>query len=111
MRLRDGRNLDPMPAADAVRLVAFGVGLLAASLIPETEVEKQAAQQLRDNAGDLVDKVREPLADSAQQLKGDLSGSVREAVDQVKETAEGAAQTTADEAKMSARDAADQVRA
>jgi ElaB/YqjD/DUF883 family membrane-anchored ribosome-binding protein len=94
----------------AAGVIAFGVGLLAASLIPESDVERRAVQQLRDDSGDLVDRVREPLTESAQQLKENLSEPVREAVDQVKETARDAAQTTAYEAKSSARDAADQVR-
>jgi gas vesicle protein len=92
----------------AAGVIAFGVGLLAASLIPATEVEKRAGQQLKDNAGDLVDQVREPLQESAQQLREDLSGTVREAADQVKETARVAAETTKDEARSSAQNAADQ---
>jgi ElaB/YqjD/DUF883 family membrane-anchored ribosome-binding protein len=94
----------------AAGVIAFGVGLLAASLIPESDVERRAVQQLRDDSGDLVDRVREPLTESAQQLKENLSEPVREAVDQVKETARDAAQRTTYEAKSSARDAADQVR-
>ncbi|NJC69480.1 DUF3618 domain-containing protein [Planosporangium thailandense] len=94
----------------AAGVIAFGVGLLAASLIPESDVERRAARQLRDNAGDLVDRVREPLMESAQQVKDEMSGTVREAVGQVKDTAMDAAQTTAQEAKSSAQDAAEQVR-
>jgi gas vesicle protein len=92
----------------AVGVIAFGVGLLTASLIPATEAEKRAGQQLRENAEDLVDQVREPLAESVQQVRADLSGSVREAAGQVKETAKEAAQTTAEDAKASTRDAAEQ---
>jgi gas vesicle protein len=94
----------------AAGVIAFGVGLLAASLIPATEVEKRAGQQLKENAGDLVEPVRQPLMESAQQLKDDLSGSVQDAAQQVKETAKDAAQTTKDEARASAQDAKDQVR-
>lgn len=94
----------------AAGVIAFGVGLLAASLIPTTEVERQAGQQLRDNAGDLANQVRQPLRESAQQLKTDVSGSVREATDRVKETARDAAATTTDEAKSSARYAAEETR-
>jgi uncharacterized protein YjbJ (UPF0337 family) len=90
----------------AAGVIAFGVGLLTASLIPTTEVEKRAGQQLRENAGGLA----EPVSESAQQLKGDLTGSVREAADRVRESARDAAQTTAEEARSSARDAGQQVR-
>lgn len=94
----------------AAGVIAFGVGLLAASLIPTTEVEKRAGAQLKDNADGLVDQVREPLRESAQQLKSDLTDTVKDASDQVKSTAKDAAQTTADEAKSSARDAKEQTR-
>ncbi|HEX6076079.1 MAG TPA: DUF3618 domain-containing protein [Micromonosporaceae bacterium] len=94
----------------AAGLIAFGAGLLTASLLPESEAEKRAAQRLQEEAGDLVDRVREPLAQSAQQLKEDVSGSVRQATDQVKETARDAARTTAEEGKGATRDAAQQTR-
>jgi hypothetical protein len=95
----------------AAGVIAFGAGLLAASLIPTTEAERRAGQQVRDNAGDLVDQVREPLAQSARELREDLSGSVRDAAGQVRDTATDAAKATADEAGRSARDAAEQTRA
>jgi len=94
----------------AAGMIAFGVGLLAASLIPATDAEKRAGQQLRDNAGDLVEPVRQPLTEAAQSLKEDLSGSVRDAAQEVKGTARDAAQTTADQAKQSAQDAKEQAR-
>lgn len=95
----------------AAGVIAFGVGLLAASLIPTTEVEKRAGAQLKDNTGDLVDQVREPLQESAQQLKSDLTGTVKDASESVKATAQDAAHTTAREAKSSAKDATEQTRA
>jgi uncharacterized protein YjbJ (UPF0337 family) len=87
----------------AAGVIAFGVGLLAASLIPPTEFEKRAGQQIKDNAGDLTEKVKE----TAQEMKDDLSGTVQEAVGQVKETAKDAAATTRGEVKSSAKGAAE----
>src|SRR6266496_3000587 len=72
----------------AAGVIAFGVGLLAASLLPTTDAEKRAGQQLKE----------------------DVSGTVRDAAQQVKETARDAAQNTKEEAKWSAQDAKDQVR-
>ncbi len=95
----------------AVGVIAFGAGLLTASLIPATDLERRAGQQVKENAGDLVDKVREPLTESAQQVREEVTGSAREAAQQVKETAQDAAQTTKEEAKLPAQDAADQTRA
>ncbi len=86
----------------AAGVIAFGVGLLAASLIPPTEFEKRAGQQIKENSGDLTDKVKE----TAMEMKDDLTGTVQEAVGQVKETAKDAASTTRDEAKSSAKGAA-----
>jgi gas vesicle protein len=94
----------------AAGVIAFGVGLLAASLIPTTEAERQVGEQIRDNAGDLAGTVREPLRESAQQLKEDLSDSVQDAADQVKETARDAAVTTKEEATSSAQYAAEETR-
>jgi len=94
----------------AAGMIAFGVGLLAASLIPATDAERRAGQQLKDNAGDLIEPVREPLTQAAQELKEDLSGSVRDAAQQVKGTAQDAAQTTADQARSSAQDAKHQAK-
>jgi len=90
----------------AAGVIAFGVGLLAASLIPASEAEKRAGQQIKDNTGELADQVREP----AMQLKDELQGSVQQAADQVKDTARDAAQTTREQARSSAQDAADQTR-
>jgi ElaB/YqjD/DUF883 family membrane-anchored ribosome-binding protein len=87
----------------AAGVIAFGVGLLAASLIPPTELEKRTGQQLKDNAGDLSERVKE----TALEMKDDLSPALQDAVDRVKGTAQEAATTTRDEAKASAKGAAD----
>lgn len=85
----------------AAGVIAFGVGLLAASLLPETEAERRLGQQAADKAGDLV----EPLKDKAREMGSDLGDTVREAAGQVKETAKEAVANTTDQAKQSGRDA------
>jgi uncharacterized protein YjbJ (UPF0337 family) len=90
----------------AAGIIAFGVGMLAATLIPVSDAERRAGQQLKDNAGDLTDKVK----DVASEMKDDVSGSVQHAVGQVKETAQDAAQTTKQQAQSSAQDAKEQTR-
>jgi hypothetical protein len=94
----------------AAGLIAFGTGLLTASLIPASEAERRAGQRLQEQAGGLMERVREPLAESGRQLKEDVSGSVRQAAGQVKETARDAARTATEEGKGAARDAAHQTR-
>lgn len=90
----------------AAGIIAFGVGMLAATLIPVTDVERRAGAELKDRSGDLTDKVK----DVAMEMKDDLSGTVQEAAGQVKETAQDAAQTTKQQAQSSAQDAKDQTR-
>jgi len=94
----------------AAGLIAFGAGMLVASLLPTTEVEKRAGQQLREQAGDLAEQVREPLQESVQSLREDLGDHAREAVASVKDTAKDAAQSTAQTAKDNAQSAKDSVR-
>jgi hypothetical protein len=88
----------------AAGVIAFGVGLLAATLIPVTDVEKRAGQELKDRGEPLTDKAREVAGD----LKDDLGGTVQEAAGQLKDTAQDAVQTTRDQAQSSAQDAKDQ---
>ena len=89
----------------AVGLIAFGAGLVVASLIPPSEAEKQAGQKLAEHSDDLLDKVREPF----EEIKQDVTDSARESAQQVKETARDAAQTTAQSTKESARSTAESV--
>ena len=83
----------------AAGMIAFGVGMLAATLIPVTDPERRAGQQVRENAGDLTERVK----DVAQEMKDDLSGSVHHATGEVTATARDAAQTTKQQAQVSAR--------
>lgn len=82
----------------AVGLIAFGVGLLAASLIPSTKVERDAAEQAKDAAGPLVDKVKEVAAETADHLRE----PAREAAEAVKERAGEAVDAVRDEAETAA---------
>jgi uncharacterized protein YjbJ (UPF0337 family) len=90
----------------AVGIIAFGVGLLAATLIPVSDAERRAGQQLKENAGDLTDRVK----DVASDMKDDLTGSVQQAAGQVKETAQDAAQTTKQQTQSSVQDATEQTK-
>jgi uncharacterized protein DUF3618 len=94
----------------AAGLIAFGAGMLVASLLPATTIERQAGQALREHGSDLVEPVRQPLTESAQQLGSDLGDRAKEAAGAVRDTAKDAAQTTAESTKDSARQAAAEVR-
>jgi hypothetical protein len=83
----------------AAGLIAFGAGLLVASLMPASNVEKRAGQQLRDHADDLIEPVRQPLTESVQQVRDGMGDSAKEAAASVRDTAKDAARTTAKAAK------------
>ena len=53
----------------AVGLIAFGVGLLAASLIPASRAEQQAAEKVKDAAAPLVDEAKDVAMESADHLR------------------------------------------
>jgi hypothetical protein len=88
----------------AAGVIAFGVGLLAATLIPVTDAERRAGQELKDRSEPLTDKVKDVAGD----LKGDLGGTVQEAAGHLKDTAQDAVQNTRDQARSSAQDVKDQ---
>ena len=83
----------------AVGVIAFGVGLLTAALLPETEPEKRAGAAVADRSEGLVDGAR----DAARDIAGDLQETAKDAAGQVKQTAQQAAGNTAEQAKESGR--------
>lgn len=90
----------------AAGVVAFGVGLLVASLLPNTDAEKRVGSAVADRSEDLVDQVKQ----TGRELKDEFSGPAREAAAQVKETAQQAAANTADHARESGRTTVEQTR-
>jgi hypothetical protein len=88
----------------AAGVIAFGVGLLAATLIPVTDAERRAGQELKDHSDQLTDKVK----DVASELKDDVGGTVQQAAGHLKETARDAAQSTTQQARSSTQDVKDQ---
>ncbi len=78
----------------AVGLIAFGVGMLAASLLPASSKERELAQSAKDMAEPAVDK----LKGSAQTMAADLKEPAREAAESVKSAAQDAAHNVKDAA-------------
>jgi len=75
----------------AAGLIAFGVGLLAASLIPSSRKEQELLEQAKSS--DAVQGAAEQAKSLAQEMAGDLKEPAMEAMDAVKSTAtEGAEQ-------------------
>lgn len=95
----------------AAGLVAFGLGMLVASLIPASKAEQQAADQLKEKAEPLVRDAQEKV----QQLAQDAKGPLAEAGEQLRQVAQDSlqnvkaqgadhAQHLASEAKSSAEE-------
>jgi len=98
----------------AAGLVAFGLGMVVASMIPASEKETQAAQAVKDAAGPLLDEakdmagavaseLREPaqeemrgLQDSVKQAGADLAGQGRSAAQDVSQHGKEAASDVRD---------------
>lgn len=105
-RAADTAKGNPM----AVGLIAFGVGLLAASLLPASNKEKQLANSIKDAAQPLVGEVTDAakqmgdnLREPAQQAASALKDSATEAVDNVKSQASSSATEVKSDAQQAAQ--------
>lgn len=85
----------------AVGLIAFGVGMLAASLIPASRMEQDAAEKVKDAATPLMDEMKDVAKESADHLRE----PAKEAAEAVKERAREGVDTVTSEGQ----DAASQV--
>ncbi len=91
----------------AAGLVAFGAGLLIATVLPESETEKQAVQQVQpqlEQAASQAGEVADTAKQSAQEHGEELKGSVTDAAQQVKQEASDAAQDVKEHAQGAAQD-------
>lgn len=84
----------------AVGLIAFGAGLLAASLIPASEKEKELGQTVKDKAAPLVDDLKETAKGVAQ----DLKEPAMDAAEAVKGAAATAVSNVKDDAASQVKD-------
>lgn len=94
----------------AAGLIAFGVGALAATLLPGSETERQGARRLQEHGGDTVESVKEAVTESADKVRQDAQDAARDAGRRVGETAKDAATTTGQHAKEAGGEAADRAR-
>jgi ElaB/YqjD/DUF883 family membrane-anchored ribosome-binding protein len=108
-KVREQAQGNPLAAG----LVAFGLGWLAASLLPASKPEQDLAGQAKDLA-------QERLQPAATEMAGELKDNLREpaeqAIESIRSTARDAGSTVAEEARSAtedvttrARDAADAV--
>jgi gas vesicle protein len=88
----------------AVGLIAFGAGLLLASLIPASSKEKHLAANVKEQAQPLVDEV----TDVAKEVGEHLKEPAKEAATAVKDSAAESVENVKQEAKSAAAEVADQ---
>ncbi len=88
----------------AVGLIAFGVGLLAASLIPASAKEKKVAAEVKDQAQPLIDEV----ADVAKDIGANLKEPAQQAATAVKDAAADSVETVKEDAQYAVADVKDQ---
>jgi len=86
----------------AAGIIAFGTGMLLATVLPKSRAEEQAAQQLQPQLQSAVGTVRETAQQLAETAKSDvqdaavdLRDTTREAADQVAQQTKQAAQQVA----------------
>src|SRR6478752_3971709 len=88
----------------AVGLIAFGAGLLLASLIPASNKEKEMAADVKDKAQPLVDEA----TGVAKQVGENLKQPAMDAANAVKESAQDSMQTVKQDAQEAAGEVKDQ---
>ena len=94
----------------AAGLIAFGAGLLAASLLSESKAERRAAQSLQERAGEVIDPAKQSIMESAESVKEGATESARGTGERLKESASEAARSTGEQAQQEARTAAEEAR-
>lgn len=90
----------------AAGLIAFGAGMLAATLIPPSEPERKVAAKAKEAVEPLV----EPLQDAARQVAEDAKAHGQEAVAAVQEAGSDAGAELAESARSTAKDTAQQAK-
>jgi gas vesicle protein len=90
----------------AAGLIAFGGGLLIASLIPPSEVEQRVAGQVAEKA----EPLRDELQRAGQEVADDLKSTAQESAEQVKQRASEAAGAVQEDVRSSAGSVKDEAR-
>lgn len=87
----------------AVGLIAFGAGLLAAALLPESRAEQRAGAQLASTAGPAAAPIAQAAKESAAHVAEEAKETGRAAGQRVASSAEEAAHATRESARDQSR--------
>jgi hypothetical protein len=90
----------------AAGLVAFGAGMVLATLFPPSEAEQRAASAVQER----VEPLKEQAVEAGREMKDHLQEGARESAQQVKETATEAAQEVKGQAQSSAQGVTEQAK-
>lgn len=94
----------------AAGLIAFGAGLLAASLISESKAERRVAQQVQDRAGPMIEPVGQAVSESVDRVKEQATESARDAGETLKGSASERARSTGEQTRREAKSASEEMR-
>lgn len=95
-KVREQTQGNPLAAG----LVAFGLGLVLASVVPSSRTEQRAAKAVEEKAEPLVEGARS----TAQEVVHDLEQPARESVDAVRDAAKDAARSVGEHGREAAAD-------
>ncbi|MFK3981963.1 DUF3618 domain-containing protein [Micromonospora sp. NPDC050397] len=88
----------------AAGLVAFGLGVLASSLLPPSEPERRAAGQLRNKASEHSGDLKQQAMGAARQAQDNLREPAQQAAESVKSKAGQSAGNLRDQAQSAGQD-------
>jgi hypothetical protein len=91
----------------AAGVIAFGIGMLASSLIPPTKKEREAVSQLQEN----LEPVKEKATEVARDMADSMKQSAQEAAESVKAVITEGAGSVRQEGQTAAADVRDQAQA
>ncbi|MBY8875135.1 DUF3618 domain-containing protein [Micromonospora sp. PLK6-60] len=102
-KVREKTEGNPLAAG----LIAFGVGMLASSLLPATRREQQVASQVKERAAEHSDTVKQKLGEVASEVRDELREPAQQATESVKSTAQDAVHAVQDDTRSAAHDVRD----
>jgi len=83
----------------AAGVVAFGLGLLTAALIPPTDTERELAENMAPQIQQAREAITEAVSDDARAIADQVSPKVQEDLGQLQESVKGSASRVQDEVR------------
>jgi len=100
VKVKEATQGNPLAAG----LIVFGAAWLVSSLLPRSEREQQAAQQVKSTVEEHADQLKEAAGNAAHEMRDNLREPVQQATESVKSTAADAVQAVKDDTRSAAQD-------